>query len=183
MRWLVAALLFTVACRGTDPEGDAAFPSRDWSGVYRLQVAESSTDCLGAEAPPALTDDPLEVRQTVDNHAVVKIGPLMELTGRFDGDKLEAHAAIIQPISLPESLAARTAPQDSLETIAYAIEVVFGEDPVVAGRYVIRAPDLVALARGTGAHRCQYVYEVRGGGNSMIRGRDRAVAEEDAARP
>jgi len=151
-----------VACRGPDdsPE-EAAFPSRDWSGPYALEAVVSSTDCAGAEAPPPLTDAVLDVRQASDNTAVVRVPPLVEMQGRFDGDRLEANGSISQPISLPASIASRAAPEDSLDTIGYAVETEFDEGGL-EGRYVIRAPDLNALSTGSGAGRCEYVYEVRG---------------------
>jgi len=161
-RTAVAPLLCAIACGGAEPADEAGFPSRDWSGPYALEVVESSTDCVGAEAPPPLGDTVLDVRQTLENEAAVHIGPLVALDGQFDGDALEARGAITQPISLPESLAARAAAEDSLETIGYALEVTFAEDQVLAGRYVVRAPDLNALSRGSGAGRCEYVYEIRG---------------------
>jgi hypothetical protein len=163
-RFVVAAggLLLAVACGSSDEGADeAAFPSRDWSGPYALEAVESTTDCAGAEAPPPLTDAVLDVRQSPDNAAVAGIPPLVEMQGIFDGDRLTAAGAIRQPISLPESIAGRAAPEDSLETIGYALDVAF-EEQGLTGRYAIRAPDLNALSAGSGAGRCEYVYEVRG---------------------
>lgn len=159
---IVAALISATACGSPGDDGEQAFPSQDWSGSYALEVVESSTDCVGAEAPPPLGDAALDVRQSVENEATVQIGPLFALSGRFDGDALEAGGSIVHPIPLPDSLAARASAQDSLETIAYTLEATFAEDGTLAGRYVIRAPDLNALSRGTGAGRCELVYEVRG---------------------
>jgi hypothetical protein len=104
----------------------------------------------------------LDVHQAVDNSATARIGPLVAMDGRFDGDALEADGAITQPIPLPDSLAARADAADSLETITYGLRAAFRQDGTLAGTYRIGAPDLVALARGSGAHRCEYVYEVRG---------------------
>jgi hypothetical protein len=159
---VVGTLIWATACGSPGGDGEEAFPSRDWSGPYALGVVESSTDCVAAEAPPPLDDTVLDVRQSVENEVTVQIGPLVAMSGRFDGDELEASGSITQPIPLPDSLAARATAEDSLETIAYALEATFAEDGMLAGRYVIRAPDLNALSRGTGAGRCQYVYEVRG---------------------
>jgi len=155
-------LLVGAACGAPHDEAqDAAFPTRDWSGSYALEATESSTDCAGAEAPPPLTDAVLDVRQSPDNAALVRIPPLVEMEGQFDGDRLEAEGSIRQPIALPESIAARAAPEDSLDTIGYTVEVEFVEDGL-EGRYAVRAPDLNALSAGSGAGRCGYVYEVRG---------------------
>jgi hypothetical protein len=174
-RTAALGVICAIACGGADPADDAGFPSRDWSGSYALEVVESSTDCLDAEAPPPLGDMVLDVRQSVENEAAVQIGPLVALSGRFDGDALEAHGAITQPIPLPDSLAARASAEDSLETIAYALDATFAEDQTLAGRYVVRAPDLNALSRGSGSLRCEYVYEVRG--LPLIRGQSRAEPE------
>ena len=156
------AISLATACGSSDDGAEeAAFPSRDWSGPYALVAVDSSTDCAGAQAPPPLIDAVLDVRQSPDNVAAVRIPPLVEMEGQFDGDRLEAGGSIRQPISLPESIAGRAEPEDSLDTIAYAVEAEFTEEGL-EGRYVIRAPDLNALSAGSGAGRCEYVYEVRG---------------------
>lgn len=170
------ALLTALACGETDDGAGDAFPSRDWSGTYSLRVLESSTDCLGAEAPPSLGDQSLEIRQTVDNDVTVVIGPLVALGGRLNGDELEARGEIWQPISLPDSLVARATEADSLETIAYWLEAELAGDSL-RGRYVIRAPDLIALTRGAGQRRCAYEYEVRGGELTGALSPDRRPAE------
>ena len=138
------------------------FPTRDWSGPYALEVVEATTDCVGADGPPSLGDAVLDLHQAVDNSASAQIGPLVALNGRFDGDELEAAGSITQPIPLPDSLASRADEADSLETITYGLQATFRQDGTLEGTYRIGAPDLVALARGTGEHRCEYVYEVRG---------------------
>ncbi|MGH7566674.1 MAG: hypothetical protein ACREK2_07575 [Gemmatimonadota bacterium] len=159
---VVVALFAATACGSQGEDGGEAFPSRDWSGSYALEAVESSTDCVGADAPPPLGETVLDVRQSLDNNATVRIGPMIAMGGRFDGDELEASGSITQPIPLPDSLAARASAEDSLETIGYALEASFAEDETLTGRYVIRAPDLNALFGGSGAGRCEYVYEVRG---------------------
>ena len=163
-RFLMTACAISIAAAcGSSDDGaeEAAFPSRDWSGPYALTAVESSTDCAGSEAPPPLTDAVLDVQQSADNAAVVRIPPLVEMEGSFDGDRLEAAGSISQPISLPESIASRAAPEDSLDTIGYAVEAEFAGEGLT-GRYAIRAPDLNALSAGSGAGRCEYVYELRG---------------------
>ena len=161
-RFLAACAIFLVACGTPDDEAeDGAFPSRDWSGPYALTTVESSTDCAGAETPPPLTDAVLDIRQSTDNTAVVRIPPLVEMQGSFDGDRLDATGSIQQPISLPESISSRAAPEDSLDTIGYEVEAEFSAGGL-AGTYAIRAPDLNALSAGSGAGRCEYVYEIRG---------------------
>lgn len=161
-RWLALAIIWVVGCGSPGDGEEPDFPSRDWSGSYALGVVESSTDCAGAEAPPPLGNIVLEVRQSQDNDAVLQVGPLVAMGGRFDGDEVEARGSVVQPIPLPDSLLARVSEADSLESIDYAMELRFAEDQTFAGRYVIRAPDLNALSSGSGAGRCEYVYEVRG---------------------
>jgi len=175
-----AALLCAIACGGTDQEG--AFPSRDWSGPYAVRAVESSTDCLGAEAPPPLGDLVFDVRQTIGNEASLGIGPLISLTGRFEGDELEAAGEITQGLELPDSLIARASAIDSLETIAYRLAAKFAGDSL-RGRYLIRAPDLVALARGSGKHRCEYVYELLGVPLIDSRAAERRPAEGGPGEP
>ena len=174
LRFLTTAcgLLLAAAACGSPDDGaeETAFPSRDWSGPYALTAVESTTDCGGAEAPPPLTDAVLDVRQSPDNTAVVRVPPLVEMQGRFDGDRLEAHGSINQPISLPASIAARAAPEDSLDTIGYEMEAEFAEGGL-EGRYRVRAPDLNALSAGSGPGRCEYVYDVRG--RALIGGQPR----------
>jgi hypothetical protein len=154
-----AALLHVVGCGGDD--ADEAFPTQNWSGVYAIQVQESSTDCEGAKGPPPLGGLMLEVRQTLDNEVGVSLGPVVSLLGRMSGDALVASGDISQPISLPESLLGRATASDSLETIGYRLDVTF-ESEYLEGRYQVRAPDLVALARGAEKRRCSYDYQIRG---------------------
>jgi hypothetical protein len=162
MSWLAAAIVWSIGCGSPGDDGSPDFPSRDWSGPYRLETVDSSTDCTGADAPPTLGDTVLDVRQSPDNDVTLQVGPLISLSGRFDGDAIEARGSIVQPIPLPDSLLARASAADSLESIDYAMELTFAEDRTLAGRYVIRAPDLNALSSGSGAGRCEYDYELRG---------------------
>ena len=161
-KWLAMAIVWAVGCGSPGDDEGPDFPSRDWSGPYALEEVESSTDCAGAEAPPPLGNTVLEVRQSPDNDAILGVGPLVAMGGRFDGDEVEARGSVVQPIPLPDSLLARVSEADSLESIDYAMELSFAQDQTFAGRYVIRAPDLNALSRGSGAGRCEYVYELRG---------------------
>ena len=160
--WLAAGIAWAAGCGPAGEEGETAFPSRDWSGPYALEVVDSSTDCTEAESPPPLDDLVVDVRQSPENDAVLQVGPLIALSGGFEGDAVEARGSIVQPISLPDSLLGRATRADSLETIGYAMELTFAPDGTLSGRYAIRAPDLNALSSGTGAGRCEYVYEVRG---------------------
>jgi hypothetical protein len=161
IRTALVLALGALACGGSGDDADeAGFPSRDWSGPYALEIVRSSTDCQGAEAPP-LGRVILDVRQTVENEVTLQMGPVVAMSGRLDGDALTASGGISEPIPLPDSLAARATPADSLETITYALDGTFAADSTLTGRYTIRAPDLIALARGTGPYRCEQVYELR----------------------
>lgn len=158
-----AAVWLAAGCGGgSDDPGEARFPSRDWSGSYAMEVQETTTSCAGPDAGAPPGELLLEVRQSRDNDAEVFVGPLIALAGRFDGDELEAGGTIHEPVPLPDSLLERTTPADSLETIVYALHVSFSGEGALEGTYRIRAPDLVALARGTGARRCEIVHDVRG---------------------
>ena len=76
--------------------------------------------------------------------------------GRADGERRDLH-----PIRCP-TLSARATPADSLETISYALDATSPRLDVDGELHVIRAPDLIALARGTGARRCEQTYELWG---------------------
>ena len=158
---ILTLAIAAIGCGGESDDG-TEFPTRDWSGPYALQVVASSTDCLESETPPPLGDVVLDIRQSVDNAVTLQMGPVVAMEGRMEGDALAASGAITQPIGLPESLLARSTPADSLETISYALDGTFAADSTLTGSYVIRAPDLNALARGTGARRCEQTYEIRG---------------------
>jgi hypothetical protein len=154
---LGAGLLTAVACGS----GDEEYPSRDWSGRYATQVVEASTDCQGATSPPPMTGLILSLEHYDNNRAAVQMTPVIRLAGGFDGDHLESTNFIQEPLSLPDTLLARTTPADSIETITYRFEADF-ERNGFQGRYVIRAPDLRALVlEGTGK-RCQIRYTLSG---------------------
>ena len=175
---LLTLTIAAIGCGGESGD-EPAFPSRDWSGPYALEVVESSTDCLEAETPPPLGDVILDIRQAVDNEVMLQMGPVVPMQGRMEGDALAASGAISQPIPLPDSLLARATPADSLDTITYSLDATFAADSTFTGSYVIRAPDLVALARGTGERRCGQIYELRG--VPLLSVNERA-AEEGAGR-
>lgn len=179
-RMIAAAALYCAACGGSGAEEEPGFPTRDWSGPYAVQVDDATTDCVGADAPPPLEDLVLEIDQSVENEAVVRVGPLIALGGRFDGDELEAVGTISEPVSLPDSMLARATAADSLETITYELRATFEGEGAFRGTYRIAAPDLVALARGTGDFRCEYVYEVRG--TSPVTAPVEVLQEEAAGR-
>ena len=172
--WLAAA-----CGGGTDDPDEPGFPSRDWSGSYAVDIAETATTCAGPEAGLPPGELLFEVRQSRDNDAEVFVGPLIALAGRFDGDELDAGGTIHEPVPLPDSLLARATAADSLETIVYSLHASFSGEGALEGTYRIRAPDLVALARGTGERRCEIVYELRGRASLMPPGevRRRGPAE------
>lgn len=154
---LAAGLLTAVACGS----GDEGYPSRDWSGRYATQVVEASTDCQGATAPPPMTGLILSLEHYDNNRAAVQMTPVIRLAGGFEGDHLETTNFILEPLSLPDTLLARTTPADSIETITYRFEADF-ERNGFQGRYVIRAPDLRALVLEGAGKRCQIRYSLSG---------------------
>lgn len=145
------------ACGG----GDDPYPSRDWSGRYATTVSESGTDCHGAAAPPSMTGFILVLEQTRNNRVTVTMNPVVRLAGAFTGDRLDAGNVVQEPVALPDSILARAAPADSLDTITYDLEADFARNGFV-GRYVIRAPDLRALVTEGEGSRCEYRYRLAG---------------------
>lgn len=147
---------------GCGADGDApGYPTRDWSGHYQTRMTGSSTDCHGADLPPPLTGFTMLVTQHPNNRAEIVMGPFIRLRGSFDGDSLEAGHATEAPIDLPDSIARRATGADSLETIRYAMRLGF-TGQTARGTYIIRTPDINALARGEGPGRCTFRYEVSG---------------------
>lgn len=155
------ALLAALALAACGGEEGPEFPTRDWGGYYQSVMTGSSTDCHGAELPPPLTGFTLTVTQHPNNRAELLVPPFIRLRGTFDGDSLVATHAATAPIALPDSIARRASPADSLETIAYVMRLGFREGGY-EGTYVIRTPDLNALARGERPGRCTYRYGLRG---------------------
>lgn len=148
-----AAVLLLAAC-GADPD---PVPSRNWSGTYGARVVESTTDCAGSEQPPPLTGVVITLVQSAANEVALTMGPFIQLQGSLEGDRLEARARVREPISLPDSIARRATPADSLDAISYRLDADFAGEGF-RGLYLVRSPDIRALARGTGAGRCEYRY-------------------------
>lgn len=155
-----ASLMVCAACGGGGGD-DPAFPSRDWDGDYLTRVVASSTDCIGARLPPAMPGFQLNLDHHPNNRATVRMGPLVQLTGSFEGDHLEAGQTIRQPIDLPDSLRVRAAAADSLDVISYVLSVDFAGRHY-DGSYVITAPDIRALVANEPDARCAYRYELVG---------------------
>lgn len=149
----MTTVVLLAAC-GEEPE---AVPSRDWSGTYGARVVESTTDCAGSEQPPPLGGVVITLVQSAANEVALTMGPFIQLQGSLEEDRLEARARVREPISLPDSISGRAAPADSLDTISYRLEADFAGEGF-GGVYVIRSPDIRALARGTEGGRCEYRY-------------------------
>lgn len=154
---LLAGTAAAAACGGGEP----GFPSADWSGWYQTTMADSWTDCAGTELPPPMTGFTMTLEQRPDNSAHVRMGTFMGFDGTFDGDSLHAGTTFDVPVSLPDSIAARATPADSLDAIAYAFDAAFA-DGAFRGIYEVRTPDLNALVHGDGPGRCTYRYELKG---------------------
>ncbi len=155
---MLALLLPVAGCGG---DGEDGYPSGDWSGRYGTTISEAATDCYGATAPPAMTGFILDLEHHKNNRATVTMNPLVRLAGEFHGDRLEAMNLVETPIDLPDSLLARVTEADSLETITYRLEADFSRNDFV-GTYVVRAPDLRALASEGDASRCEFRYRLAG---------------------
>ncbi|HUP00474.1 MAG TPA: hypothetical protein VM737_03010 [Gemmatimonadota bacterium] len=151
-------LAILIAACGSADGGD---PSRNWSGRYGTRVVGASTDCFESQSPPPLTGFILDLAQTSPDSVTVSMNPIIRLAGRYEGDRLEAGMVVEEPVGLPDSIAARATPADSLDTITYALRADF-EAAGFEGEYVIRSPDLRALVtRGEGS-RCEYRYRLSG---------------------
>lgn len=146
---------------GCGREGGDAYPSGDWGGRYGTTVSQAATDCYGATAPPSMTGFILDLDHQRNNRATVTMNPVVRLAGEFHGDRLEAGNAVVAPVALPDSLLAGVTEADSIETITYRLEADFSRNGFV-GTYVIRAPDLRALAAEGEAARCEYSYRLAG---------------------
>lgn len=155
---LAAALGAALACGGAEEPG---YPSRDWSGWYQSRMTGSSTDCHGADLPPPLTGLTVTVEHHPNNRATVRMGTFVSLAGAFDGDSFHATTSFDVPVALPDTIADRAAPEDSLDVVAYDLSAVFA-DSAFSGVYLVRTPDINALARGEGPGRCSYRYELSG---------------------
>lgn len=101
----------------------------------------------------------LDVSQRADS-VTVTLNPIVRLQGRIQDGHLEARTVIEAPVALPDSLAARVSPADSLDTITYLLEADFDASGFT-GSYLIRSPDLRAVFQGAGG-RCDLRYELAG---------------------
>lgn len=172
---LVAApLALALACGGGEEERD--YPSREWSGWFQSRMTGSSTDCWGADLPPPLTGFTMTVEHHLNNRADVRMGTFVSLTGAFDSDSLHATTSFDVPVGLPDSIADRATPEDSLDSVTYRLDAVFA-DSAYTGTYVVRTPDINALSRGESPGRCAYRYEIAGVEVADLP----TVGEEDAA--
>ena len=149
-----ALALFLTGC-------GSEYPSRDWSGNYIARMVASSSDCLETPLPPPLTSFQLRVTQANDNTATVWMNPIIDLTGKFDGDRLEAERSFREEVLLPDSLREHITPADSFDTIMYRLDARF-EGLEFSADYEIRAPDIRALVSGADDLRCTYRYELTG---------------------
>ena len=137
------------------------YPSRDWSGNYLARMIASSSDCYQSPLPPPLLAFTLNVEQHPNNRVSVWMNPIIQLSGSFDGDHLDAQAMFAEQVTLPDSLRARLTPADSFEVIAYDFDGDFDGNGFEA-HYTIRTPDVRALAAGAEKLRCTYEYDLVG---------------------
>ena len=150
----VAGLALLAACGGD-------YPSRDWSGNYLTRMIASSSDCYQSPLPPPLLGFNLNIEQHPNNKVSVWMNPIIQLSGEFRGDHLEAQAMFAEQVTLPDSLKARLTPADSFEVIAYDLDADFAGEGFEA-HYSIRTPDVRGLAAGAEKVRCSYEYDLVG---------------------
>ncbi len=141
--------------------GSEEFPSSNWTGKYATRIVQSSTDCVDADGPPVMTGFIMDVIQMTTNRTTVKMNPIVELEGEFVGDHVDVTMRVDQPISLPDSIAARATPADSLDVITYSLTADFARDGF-EGMYVVRSPDLRALINHNRGGRCNFRYKLAG---------------------
>lgn len=153
-RWILAVMALVVAC-------ESEYPSRDWSGSYLTRVVGSSSDCYEVPVPPEIPQVVAELEQKSDNQATLWLNPLVQLAGAFEGDELAVSGAIVDPLTLPDTLAGRIGPADSFDSVVYDFHGEF-DDWRFRGEYVIRTPDIRALVRGVQPLRCTLRYELVG---------------------
>ena len=151
----VAMAAAAVSACGSD------YPSRDWSGSYLLRMTSSSSDCRGASVPPPMGQFIAEVRQDSANQATMWMNPIVRLAGTYTGDVLAAGETKSDPVTLPDSLARRVGPEDSLDFVSHTLRAEF-DDWRIHASYAIRAPDVQALVRGSRPYRCTLRYELEG---------------------
>lgn len=153
----VAALAAVVCAPGSGRE----YPSENWTGKYATRVVQSSTTCTDAEHPPPMTGFILELIHHTTNRTTVKMNPIIELEGAFEGDRMEAVLEIEEPVSLPDSIRARATAADSIDVIRYTLTAAF-EDSAFEGTYVVRSPDLRSLVNEGRGGRCDFRYRMSG---------------------
>lgn len=141
--------------------GSEEFPSSNWTGKYATRIVQSSTDCVDADGPPVMTGFIMDVIQLTTNKTTIKMNPIVELEGEFVGDHVEVSMRVDQPVSLPDSIAARATPADSLDIITYSLAADFDRDGF-EGLYVVRSPDLRALINHNRGGRCDFRYQLAG---------------------
>lgn len=155
---LAAVPILALGCGDGEPTG---YPTREWSGWFQSHMTDSSTDCWGADLPPPLKGFTMTVQHHLNNRADVRMGTFVSLSGAFEDDSLHATTSFDVPVALPDSIAARVTPEDSIDTVTYRLDAVFA-DSAYAGTYVVRTPDINALSRGESPGRCSYRYRIEG---------------------
>ena len=143
------------------PSSGRDYPSENWTGKYATRVVQSSTTCTDAEHPPPMTGFILELIHHTTNRTTVKMNPIIELEGVFEGDRMEAALEIEEPVSLPDSIRVRATAADSVDVIRYTLSADFAEG-AFEGTYVVRSPDLRSLVNDGGGGRCDFRYRMSG---------------------
>ncbi|MBA2565662.1 MAG: hypothetical protein H0V09_09610 [Gemmatimonadetes bacterium] len=150
----LAALL--AACSEPESEPASRWPARNYSGSYAVRAKAASNECPAAIFAAGDTVE-FRVLQEHDNRATVVIQPVISLSGVFQGDRLQARAAVVNTALA----AANAAPgKDStalgVDSLRYTLDLRF-EGEVFEGTYRVDQPAL-----GGGFAACSQTFDVEG---------------------
>jgi hypothetical protein len=99
---LLRALSLPAACSALavacSEEPGGRWPERNYSGLYAASARAVADDC---EMPVFAPADTLQLMlvHAPDNRARVRLSPVIGLAGAFQGDRLEAYAAVPVPVA------------------------------------------------------------------------------------
>lgn len=158
---LVSTAIAAACSRAEEPH----WPTRNYSGTYSARVRAADNSC---DAPAFAPGDTLLIAlaQAPDNRAKMALSPVVKVAGRFQGDRLEAGAAV--PVSQaqtgPPPSPARAESRDSLDpaapavadSIRYHVKLDF-DQTTFSGEYTVEQP-----AMGPGLDACRQAFELEG---------------------
>jgi hypothetical protein len=155
----VALLILLGGCSRSDrPQ----WPARNYSGAYAVTARVVSNDC---PTPVFAPGDTLvfALLQSKQNGARVDIAPVASLAGDFQGDHLDAYAAVsatptgaAPAASAAAGSAGEGAEKTASDSVRYRLALDF-EGHAFKGTYRVEQPAL-----GMGAEACKQAFDVRG---------------------